>query len=118
MPVNVEVSQALYKKLDDKSLLQAAKRAVTDTTIDLEGECKDEAPVDTGNLQRSHSYHVLDEGKRITARVKNSTNYWVYVEYGTKKMSANGYIQRAISTCQPESQLNKRFHEYYKPGGG
>lgn len=117
MPVNVEISDTLYRKLDSKNLLSAMRQAVTETTIKLEGECKDYSPVDTGNLRRSHSYWVDGGSEQIRALVKNSTNYWPYVEYGTRYAPAQGYIQRAIEVTEPESDVIKRFKSYYKPEG-
>ena len=117
MPVDVQVSESLYSKLDSKKLQTAIRKAVKDTTIQLEGECKDYSPVDTGNLKRSHSYEV-NGGQAVTrAMVKNSTNYWPYVEYGTRYAPAQGYIQRAVEVTEPGAKITARFTQYYKPGG-
>ena len=117
MPVNVTVSEALYKKLDDKQLTTALKKAVTETTIELNNECIDYAPVDTGNLKRSHSYDVSGGAAVTRAQVKNSTNYWHFVEYGTRYAPAQGYIQRAVEVTEPGAKITARFQQYYKPGG-
>ena len=115
MPVDVQVSAELYDKLDTKKLIEAARKAVKETTIDLEGECKDYAPVDTGNLRRSHSYDV-DAGESVTrARVKNSANYWPYVEFGTSRQPPYGYIQRAVEVTDPNERILSKFGKYYKP---
>ena len=118
MPVNVTVSDALYNKLDEGKLTRALKKAVTETTVKLEVECKDYAPIDTGNLKRSFSHEVTG-GKAVTrAKVKNSTNYWMYPEYGTRYQPAQGYIQRAVEVARPSEDLIARFQQYYKPDGG
>jgi HK97 gp10 family phage protein len=117
MPVDVTVSDGLYQKLDEKKLANALKKAVTETTIELNNECIEYAPVDTGNLKRSHSYEV-NGGQAVTrAMVKNSTNYWPYVEYGTRYAPAQGYIQRAVEVTEPGAKITARFGQYYKPGG-
>lgn len=116
MPVTVEISDTLYRKLDSKNLLSAMRKAVTETTIKLEGECKDYAPWDTGYLMKQHSYYVDGGSEKIRAMVKNGANYWMYVEYGTRYAPAQGYIQRAIEVTEPESDVIKRFKTYYKPG--
>ena len=123
MSVEVIVSEQTYKKLEEKPLLEAVKKAVTDTCLDLEGELKDYSPYETGHLQRHHSYQVQDNGKKITARMKNTARnkqgdlYWPYLEYGTKYIPPYGYIQRAIEVAEPAEQLGIRFHKAYKPGG-
>lgn len=117
MPVDVQVSESLYSKLDSKKLQTAIRKAVKDTTMQLEGECKDYSPVDTGNLKRSHSYDVKEEGTVTRAQVKNSTNYWPYVEYGTSRMPPGGYIQRAVEVVDPADAIQRLFGQYYQPGG-
>lgn len=115
MSVDVQVSTTLYKKLDEKKLKNAAEKSVRETTIELEGECKDYAPVDTGNLRRSFSYEVSGGGSVTRAQVKNSTNYWVFQEYGTRYIPAQGFIQRAVEVTEPADKIIARFSKYYKP---
>lgn len=115
MSVEVTVSEGLYKKLDDKKLAKAIQKAVTEQTQQLEGECVDYSPHDTGHLQQSWSYDV-NGGQRVTrAQIKNSTNYWHYVEYGTRYQPAQGYVQRAVEVNQPAEKIIARFNQYYKP---
>lgn len=115
MSVDVQVSTALYKKLDEKKLKNAAEKSVRETTIELEGECKDYAPVDTGKLRSSFSYEVNSGGSVTRAQVKNSTNYWVFQEYGTRYIPAQGFIQRAVEVTEPADKIIARFSKYYKP---
>lgn len=117
MSVDVQVSTGLYKKLDAKKLMNAAEKSVRETTIELEGECKDYSPVDTGNLRRSFSYDVSGGGSVTRAQVKNSTNYWVFQEYGTRYIPAQGFIQRAVEVTEPAAKITSRFSRYYKPDG-
>lgn len=116
MPVEVTVSEGLYEKLDAKKLTAAVEKSVRETTIELEGECKDYSPVDTGNLRRSFSYDVSGGGSVTRAQVRNSTNYWVFQEYGTRYIPAQGFIQRAVEVTEPGAKIVARFQKYYKPG--
>lgn len=117
MPVDVTVSEALYKKLDDKQLTSALKKAVTETTIELNNECIDNSPVKTGYLKRGHSYEVSGGAAVTRAQVKNRANYWHFVEYGTRYMAPRGYIQQAVNSTKPGEKITTRFQQYYKPGG-
>lgn len=117
MSVEVTVNEALYEKLDAKKLSSAMKKALTEQTIQLEGECVDYSPHDTGYLQQSWSYSV-DGGQRVAkAQIKNGAKYWQYVEFGTRYQPAQGYVQRAIEVNQPAEKFIARFQQYYKPGG-
>lgn len=118
MPVDVQVSDMLYSKLDEGKLTKAVKKAVTETTAKLERECVDYAPIDTGNLKRSFSHEVSGGNAVTRAQVKNSTNYWMYPEYGTRYQPVQGYIQRAVEVARPAEDVVARFQQYYKPDGG
>lgn len=115
MSVEVQVSEGLYKKLDAKKLSKALERTVRESTIQLESECVDYSPYDTGKLHDSWSYDVNGGQRVVRAQIKNSTNYWHYVEYGTRYQPAQGYVQRAVEVNQPAEKILARFKQYYKP---
>lgn len=52
------------------------------------------APVDTGNLKRSIRLEIKDSG--MTAEIAATAEYAPYVEYGTRFMLAQPYMQPAF----------------------
>ena len=62
---------------------------------ELQERAQRNAPVDTGNLRRSISLSVKDGG--MTAEVTATADYSAYVEYGTRYMEAQPYMQPAFN---------------------
>jgi HK97 gp10 family phage protein len=71
------------------SMLSAAVRK---TALDLEANAKDIVPVKTGNLKNSIQTEIKGD---LNAEVRVGAHYGIYVEYGTRKMSARPYMRPA-----------------------
>lgn len=93
MGVNVIYNDGFYNKLNPDNYKEAISETVKDVGDSFLEGCQEECPVDTGNLRDSH--YVVFDGLSFT--INNSAEYWVYVVYGTYKMSANNYPQRVIN---------------------
>ena len=83
---------------DEKNVEEKIKQGITKLTLEAEKECKNECPVDTGNLMNSIASEISeDEGE-----VKTDVEYAPYVIYGTSKMEANDFPERAKQTIEPQ----------------
>lgn len=114
MGARMEIRDSLYKKLDQARLRNAAEKAVKQTMYVLMKESMKEAPVDTGNLRRSHSIDVRVATEMVEGLLKNSANYWQFVQFGTSKMEANDFVTRAFNKVAPEKKTAEYFKKYYK----
>jgi HK97 gp10 family phage protein len=77
------------------SMLSAAVRK---TAFDLEANAKDVVPVKTGNLKNSIQAISKDD---LNAEVRVGAEYGIYVEYGTRRMSARPYMRPAAEKVEP-----------------
>lgn len=68
--------------------------ALAKTAHDTEALAKDVAPVDTGNLMNSIS---AAKERELTWRVTAHADYAIYVEMGTRHMSAQPYLAPALN---------------------
>jgi HK97 gp10 family phage protein len=60
---------------------------------------RDLVPVDTGFLQSSIYYRMIDQG---TVEVGAEAHYASYVEWGTPRMAPQPYLRPAIDSQLPE----------------
>jgi len=114
MTVEVTISDALQKKLSEARMRLALRSALTQTMYDLMRESMKLAPQDTGNLRRSHSVAINLSGDMIEGLLKNSANYWQFVEFGTSKMDAKPFVTPALATVAPANKVQEYFKKYYK----
>ena len=115
MGAQMKIKESLHRKLDGTRARLAMEKAVKQTMYDLMKEAMKEAPVDTGNLRRSHSVDVRLDSNIIEGLLKNSANYWPYVQFGTSKNpNANDFVTRAFNKVEPQKSVAKYFHENYK----
>lgn len=94
-----------YNKVNPSNYVASFEEVIDGRTNDAMDLCMTECPVDTGNLRDSHDVDV--DG--LTGRVTNSAEYWVYVVYGTYKMSANNYpvrVSNQLKSIGIEDRLN------------
>ena len=91
--INVEYGEGYYVKLNNSFYNSVFEDVISEVTNNAMELCMEECPVDTGLLRDSHSVSI--DG--LTGSVENSTDYWIYVVYGTYKMSANNYPERVAS---------------------
>lgn len=101
--VDIKFNESYYKKLGltkKAGFDDALDKAVNHAIHDAENICRREAPIDTGNLRRS--IHKHKRGKcqgELTAR---GAPYWVYLQWGTSKMSANPFVTRTAGQVKPK----------------
>jgi HK97 gp10 family phage protein len=76
-----------------KQFHNEASQVVRKTTFDVEAGAKRLAPVDTGLLR--NSIQSLLEGD-LTGVVFTNVEYSVYLEYGTRRMSARPFMTPAL----------------------
>ncbi len=116
------IHDSVKKKLDDRRAKNALRTALTETMYDLQRTAVKEAPGPgnsktgkaTGNLRRSHSIEIRESATASEGLLKNSANYWQYVNFGTSKMDANDFVTRTIESVDPPSKIEKRFKRLYK----
>ena len=116
--VDIKFNESYYKKLGlnkQNGYEEALDIAVYHTLHDAENTMRREAPIDTGNLRRSISRHKPNKCQgEIRSNLKNPA-YWIYVQYGTSKMSANPFVTRTAKRVGPN--LSKYVHEELKNQG-
>lgn len=98
-----ELSAALMRK----AKLEDVKTVVRANGARLQRGAKAKAPIDTGTLFRSIDLQIKDSG--LSAVVQPHTEYAAYVEFGTRKMSAQPYLKPAFNTVRAQfiSDLRK-----------
>jgi HK97 gp10 family phage protein len=70
------------------SVLDEVKRIVSETAYIIHGNAQADAPVDDGNLRDSIEVEFLEGG--LTAIVRVTASYSIFVEYGTGIYSSTG----------------------------
>ena len=113
MPVEITINDSFTKKTTPDSYIEAIKGTVNDVSQRTMEECQAESPVRTGNLRDSHSVESSD----FEATIRNSAEYWIYVVYGTSRMSANNYPQRAWNTIISQDVIGEIFRNKLKEQG-
>ena len=83
---NKALSNALAKYGDD--VLDEVKRIITNTAFLIKANAKLLAPVDDGNLRDSIETELMNDG--LTAIVRVTASYAVYVEFGTGIYAVEG----------------------------
>lgn len=76
----------------------AASTILRKTALDIEGDAKQIAPVDTGALKNSISTSIDGDGRFgfMTAEIGPTVEYGIYQEYGTSVMAAQPYMGPAF----------------------
>lgn len=80
-------------------LPEKTKAVVKKAAFDVEGQAKNRAPVDTGALKSSIDTEIRDGG--LLAIVAPHTDYALFVELGTRRMSAQPYMLPAADAVRP-----------------
>ena len=73
----------LIKKLEDLESLEGYKEALGKACALVERAAKEKAPKDTGELRRSITSEVYEDGEDIVGVVFTPLLYAPYIEYGT-----------------------------------
>lgn len=75
-----------------------ASKAIRKTALDIEGDAKTRAPVDTGALR--NSIGVTMNGP-LAAEIGPTVHYAAYLEFGTYKMAARPFMGPAFDARSP-----------------
>lgn len=78
---------------------EKTSQVVRKASFDIEGQAKSRAPVDTGALKNSISTEFENNG--LTGIIAPHVEYATYVEFGTKRMSAQPYMVPAAEAVAP-----------------
>lgn len=90
MKISVQYDGGLENAAD--RILTGTENALALTASDICSTAKSLCPVDTGTLKNSIGYTVQQNSAVISA----NTDYAVYVEFGTSKMSPQPYLVPAL----------------------
>ena len=112
--IDVKFEPSFKRKINHNVLKQCESVAIRNTTLEAEKRCKVQAPGPgnqlpgtkykaVGRLRRSHSTQISDN----EGLVKNSTNYWRYVVFGTSKMRARNYPQKIANELSSEKYITR-----------
>ena len=83
-----------------KVVIECSKKAVRLYGSKLAMLSMYSAPVDTGTLKRSIKLDIADEG--LSAVVYPTAHYAMYVEYGTRYMSAQPFLKPSLLRVEPQ----------------
>ena len=78
---------------------EKASAVVRKASFDIEGQAKNRVPVDTGALKNSISTEFENNG--LTGIIAPHMEYATFVEFGTKRMSAQPYMIPAAEAVAP-----------------
>ena len=81
------------------ALPEKTTTVVAKTAFDVQAHAQNVVPVDTGNLKNSIATSFENDG--LTAIVAPHTEYAAYVEFGTRRMSAQPYMTPAAERVRP-----------------
>lgn len=111
--LDVTFNASFYTKTDSDVLKKCFEEVIKEVTEDADKECRSICPVDTGLLRDSHS----TKSNGLEGTVHNSTDYWMYVVYGTYKQAAQNYPEEVVNTLQSNETASKRLKEKLKSKG-
>lgn len=99
MRVHFKGINKLRKRMGEIQAMEAVQEVVSEHTKELENKMKREASFtqgySKGTTKRSIDFEITDGG--LTGIVQPHTHYSVYVEYGTRNMSAQPFIKPAFN---------------------
>ena len=112
--IQVELEPSFKRKINHQAVKRAEQTTIRNTTLEAEKRCKVQAPGPgnqlpgtkykaIGRLRRSHSVKLSDD----EGQVKNSTNYWRFVVFGTRKMPARNYPQKIVKQLSGENYMTR-----------
>lgn len=87
-------TDSLIKRLQKGVEMEDVRRAIKQNGAEMQAGAQQYVTVDTGALKRSIELEIMDKG--FTAKVKPTMEYAQYVEYGTRKQSAQPYMRPAF----------------------
>ncbi len=93
-------ADTLARELKDKANLQDVKNTVRVNTSELQTKMQRKVAVDTGALKRSIGFNILDGG--YTGHVQATMEYAPYVEWGTRRQTAQPYLRPSFNEIAPQ----------------
>lgn len=102
--------EALGKKLSSIKDMQGAKQVVKVNTAELQSKMTRNAVFTRGYStgQTRRSIDMTIEGDGMTGKVKPNTEYSPYVEYGTRKMTAQPFVKPAYNEQKEQFKQDMR----------
>lgn len=93
--MTVEGLDSLFKKLDrlGKNSTKVVVKAVGEATKKVQGDAKDLAPVDLGQLRNSIQGTVQEKDGEVIGIVSTNLEYAAYVEFGTGQRGKGSDIE-------------------------
>lgn len=91
MKFEIKGTDQLIQKLHNSMNMDRIKEVVRNNGAEMENKMKRKAAVDTGFMRRSVNMTLHENG--MTVSVMPTAHYSVYVEYGTRKMSAQPFVR-------------------------
>lgn len=88
--IKIEGLEAIIDKLENAVSEQALKQALGTACALVERSAKEKAPKGTGELRRSITSEVYQEGGEILGKVFTPLEYAPYVEFGTGLFAEDG----------------------------
>ena len=115
--VDIKFDDSYFKKLGLKEggYEDALDTAIDHTLDDAENTMRREAPIDTGNLRRSISKFKPGKCQGQIHSSLHKPPYWIYLQYGTSKMSPNPFVTRTARKVGPK--LTRYIHDELKNSG-
>lgn len=113
MGLEITINDSYTNKTNPDNYINAMQDTVSEVVQKTMEECQNECPVRTGNLRDSHS----QESEGMEGSIKNSAEYAKYVIYGTSRMAANNYPQRAWNSIVTQRVINQILSEKLKENG-
>jgi HK97 gp10 family phage protein len=90
--ITLKVELNKFPEVGSRIRAQLSK-AIRKAGFDIEAHAKNVVPVRTGNLKNSIQTEIKND---LLAQVQVGAEYGIYVEYGTRKMSARPYLRPAV----------------------
>lgn len=88
--IKIEGLDTIVEKLENAVSEEALKKAIGKACALVERSAKEKAPKGTGELRRSITSEVYQEGGEIVGKVFTPLEYAPYVEFGTGLFAENG----------------------------
>ena len=114
LTVDLTFTESFRKKTDPDTWKTIISECLNDVTDELLKECKEECPVDTGNLRDGHEANKPDGFEK---GITNNVEYAPYVIYGTMYRDANDYPSRAVEKVQNNNTMEESFKKRVKQKG-
>lgn len=112
LKVEFEGFDKLRDKLNPNKYKQQLRDTVRVNGAELDSKAKKRAPVDTGNLRREIRTKLEDDG--LTSTTTSNADYSVYVEYGTRKQTAQPFMRPSFE--EQKDQFVKDIKNVLKGG--